>query len=86
MLTDQQEKQLVAEYIDAPSFTALGTDGFGRSATRADLRRFFEVDRAHIAVAGLDALARLGRIERSAVEAAIERYGLDARAAAPWTI
>ena len=49
--------QLIAAYVDA-DFTALGTDGFGRSDTRAVLRRFFEVDRHHIVVAALHALAR----------------------------
>ena len=53
--------QLIAEYVDA-DFTALGTDGFGRSDTRAVLRRFFEVDRHHIVVAALDALARRGSV------------------------
>jgi pyruvate dehydrogenase E1 component len=38
-------------------YSVLGTDGFGRSDTRANLRRFFEVDRYHIAVAALSALA-----------------------------
>ena len=57
-----------ARTVDAP-FTALGTDGFGRSDTRAALRRFFEVDRHHIVLAALDALARAGRIEALAVRA-----------------
>ena len=43
------------------SYTALGTDGFGRSDYRVALRRFFEVDRHHVAVAALEALARRGR-------------------------
>jgi pyruvate dehydrogenase E1 component len=74
--------QLVAEYIGAP-YTTLGTDGFGRSGTRADVRRFFEVDRFHIAVAGLDALARAGRTDRRRVGEAIGRYGLQLTVA-PW--
>jgi pyruvate dehydrogenase E1 component len=49
--------QLVAEYVGAP-FVTLGTDGFGRSGTRRDVRRFFEVDREHIVLAALDALGR----------------------------
>ena len=53
---------------------ALGTDGFGRSESRAALRRFFEVDAAHIVVATLDALARYdwpGNVRE--LENAIER-------------
>jgi pyruvate dehydrogenase E1 component len=46
--------QSIAPYLDA-RFVALGTDGFGRSDTRAGLRRFFEVDRHHITVAALQA-------------------------------
>jgi pyruvate dehydrogenase E1 component len=76
--------QLVAPYIDAP-FVALGTDGFGRSDTRAALRRFFEVDRQHVVVAALDALARTGSIDRSRVADAVARYGIDGGVAAPWT-
>jgi len=51
--------QLVAEYIAAPLVT-LGTDGFGRSGTRREVRAFFEVDAAHIELAALDALAQQG--------------------------
>jgi pyruvate dehydrogenase E1 component len=51
--------QLIASYVDAP-FTALGTDGFGRSDTRAALRSFFEVDRHHVVLAALTALRAQG--------------------------
>ena len=76
--------ELIASHVRAP-FIALGTDGFGRSDTRAALRRFFEIDRHHAAVAALDALAREGTVPRSMVAQAIERYGLDPERAAPWT-
>ena len=66
------------------TYTVLGTDGFGRSDYRVALRRFFEVDRHHVAVAALEALAREGAIESSVVQAAIERYELDADAEPPW--
>ena len=56
--------QLAGAYLDAP-FTALGTDGFGRSDTRAALRSFFEVDRQHIVLAALDALRRQGRVDEA---------------------
>ncbi|RTL56386.1 MAG: alpha-ketoglutarate dehydrogenase [Rhodocyclaceae bacterium] len=76
--------QLIAAYIDAP-YVTLGTDGFGRSDTRSALRRFFEVDRHHIALAALHALARQGRVAADVPAAAIRRYGLDADTPAPWT-
>ncbi len=76
--------QLIAPYL-AASFTALGTDGFGRSDTRSALRRFFEIDREHIVVAVLDAAARRGDVDRQVVASAIERFGIDAELAAPWT-
>jgi pyruvate dehydrogenase E1 component len=69
--------QLVASHLRAP-FTALGTDGFGRSDTRAALRDFFEVSRAHIVVAALASLSR----ERAAE--AISRYGIDTESDPPW--
>ncbi|WP_395703580.1 alpha-ketoglutarate dehydrogenase [Aquabacterium sp.] len=75
--------QLVAGYVDAP-FTALGTDGFGRSDTRAALRRFFEVDRHHIVLAALTALRAQGLVDAAACSAAIARYGLDAEQAPAW--
>jgi pyruvate dehydrogenase E1 component len=69
--------QLVAAYVRAP-FTALGTDGFGRSDTRAALRSFFEVTREHVVVAALAALSPARAAE------AIARYGIDAECSAPW--
>ena len=65
-------------------FVALGTDGFGRSDYRVQLRKFFEVDRHHVAVAALKALADEGAVEQSVVASAIERYGIDADVAPPW--
>jgi pyruvate dehydrogenase E1 component len=50
---------LVAPFVNAP-YRSLGTDGFGRSDNRAALRRFFEIDRQHIVVAALYALAEAG--------------------------
>ena len=64
-------------------FSTLGTDGFGRSDTREALRRFFEVDTAHVVVAVLSELAASGTIDASIVRAAIERYGVDIEAANP---
>jgi pyruvate dehydrogenase E1 component len=65
-------------------YAVLGTDGFGRSDYRVKLRQFFEVDRYHVAVTALKALADEGKVEPSVVQSAIERYGIDADADAPW--
>jgi pyruvate dehydrogenase E1 component len=65
-------------------YTVLGTDGFGRSDYRVKLRSFFEVDRHHVAVAALKALADEGVVEASVVKDAIGRYGIDADAEPPW--
>jgi len=76
--------QLIASYVDA-RFVALGTDGFGRSDTRSALRQFFEVDRNHIVVAALDALACEGSLSSVLVAAAIEKCGIAADRDAPWS-
>jgi len=76
--------QLIAEYVDA-RYVTLGTDGFGRSDTRSELRRFFEVDRHHVVLAALKALVREGRFERQVLADAMARYGMRTDAAAPWT-
>jgi pyruvate dehydrogenase E1 component len=76
--------QLIASYVDA-RFIALGTDGFGRSDTRAALRSFFEVDRHQVVLAALDGLVREGKLPRQVLAEAIERYALDGDRPAPWT-
>jgi pyruvate dehydrogenase E1 component len=59
------------------SYKVLGTDGFGRSDTRAKLREFFEVNRYFVTVAALKSLADAGSIDASVVAKAVEKYGLD---------
>ena len=76
--------QLIASYVDAP-FVALGTDGFGRSDTRSALRRHFEVDRHHVAVAALDAMAKRKAVPAAIVAGALERYGIQTDDTPPWT-
>jgi pyruvate dehydrogenase E1 component len=76
--------QLIAPFV-AGRFVALGTDGFGRSDTRAALRRFFEVDRQHIALAALQALAEDGTFPAETVAEALAAFGLDTDAAASWS-
>ncbi len=68
------------------SFTVLGTDGFGRSDTRKNLRQFFEVDRFYIAVAALKALADEGTIEASEVSRAIALYNINPDKPNPVTV
>jgi pyruvate dehydrogenase E1 component len=62
---------------------SLGTDGYGRSDTRASLRRFFEVDAECIALAVVQQLALRGEIERAAVAEAVKALGIDAEKANP---
>ena len=66
--------------------TALGTDGFGRSETRKNLRRFFEVDAEHVAVAALFALAQRKEIDCGVVKQAIADLGINPESPAPWTV
>jgi pyruvate dehydrogenase E1 component len=75
---------MVARWVPQP-FVPLGTDGFGRSDTRAALRRHFEVDAAHVVVAVLWGLQQLGEAKPEEVAEAIARYGIDAEAPDPRT-
>ena len=59
------------------SFTVLGTDGFGRSDTRQQLRQHFEVSREYIVAAALKALADQGDLSLEAVEAAMLAMGIN---------
>jgi pyruvate dehydrogenase E1 component len=56
---------------------SLGTDGFGRSEDRADLRTFFEVDARFIALATLAELAQEGQLDRKVVAQAMKDFGID---------
>jgi pyruvate dehydrogenase E1 component len=73
----------IRAYVPAP-YTVLGTDGFGRSDWRRVLRRFFEVDAQHVAVAALSALAERGEVEPQRVADAIRRYEIETEAEPPW--
>jgi pyruvate dehydrogenase E1 component len=59
------------------TYRVLGTDGYGRSDYRRQLRRFFEVDRYFVALAALQALAQEGTVPAETVAKAIDRYGID---------
>ncbi len=73
----------IRPYIEA-DYVVLGTDGFGRSDSRDNLRDFFEVDRYHVVVAALSALAEQGKIDRSVVQQAIVKYGINTDVAPSW--
>jgi pyruvate dehydrogenase E1 component len=59
------------------TYVVLGTDGFGRSDTRQQLRRFFEVDRYYVAVSALKALADEGLIAKELVVKAMQQYQIN---------
>jgi pyruvate dehydrogenase E1 component len=67
-------------------FVSLGTDGYGRSDARKELREHFEVDRRFIAVTALKALADDGVLDQKTVEQAIEKYGIDPNRPDPVTL
>ncbi len=67
----------IRPYISAP-YKVLGTDGFGRSDSRAKLREFFEVDRRFVTLAALKALADAGELEVSVVSKAMQEFGISA--------
>ncbi|KGD92227.1 pyruvate dehydrogenase [Achromobacter sp. RTa] len=71
----------IRPFVAGRRYVTLGTDGFGRSDTRQALRAFFEVDRHHIALAALKALADDGLVPRERAAEAIVRYGIDPEAA-----
>ena len=73
----------VRPFVEGRRYVALGTDGFGLSDTREALRKYFEVDRHHIVLAALTALARDGAIGFEKAAEAIARYRIDPEAASP---
>lgn len=73
----------VRAFIPAESYRVLGTDGFGRSDSRENLRRHFEVNASYVVVAALTELAKRGDIEKSVVAEAIEKFGIDTQKVNP---
>ncbi len=73
----------IRAFVPQSTYTVLGTDGFGRSDTRANLRRFFEVDRYYIAHAAIAALAKDGKMTGKDVARAIKQYKIDPEKANP---
>jgi len=68
------------------SYTVLGTEGFGRSDTRAQLRHFFEVNRYFVVIAALKSLADQGKIKADVVAKAIKKFGIDPEKADPMSV
>jgi pyruvate dehydrogenase E1 component len=74
-----QVPEQIARWVPG-RYSCLGTDGFGRSDSRVALRRHFMIDKEHVVVGVLAALAEEGSIEPALVQQAIERYGIDPEA------
>jgi pyruvate dehydrogenase E1 component len=68
------------------SYRVLGTDGFGRSDSRAKLRHFFEVDRCFVTIAALRALMDSGEVKAKTVADAIKKYDINPDKADPTTV
>jgi pyruvate dehydrogenase E1 component len=67
----------IRPYLPHSNFTALGTDGYGRSDTRENLRRYFEVDSKHIVYATLHALHKQGALSVDDLVKARKRLEID---------
>ena len=66
----------IREFVPS-RYVTLGTDGYGRSDTRKQLRHFFEVDAKHIAYAALSALVDEGDLDKKVLKDAIKKYGIN---------
>jgi pyruvate dehydrogenase E1 component len=67
----------IQKFLPHHHFVALGTDGYGRSGTREQLRDFFEVDRRYIAYAAIKALADIGALSKKTASDALKLYKID---------
>jgi pyruvate dehydrogenase E1 component len=76
----------IRAWLPGSNYSVLGTDGFGRSDTRRQLRKFFEVDRHYVAVATLKALADQEAVPRNRVTEAINKYAIDPEKPNPTTV
>jgi pyruvate dehydrogenase E1 component len=76
----------ILPYLGDRHFVALGTDGYGRSDMRSQLRKFFEVNRHYVVVAALKALADLGEVDSNLVAQAIKAYKIDPEKPNPATV
>ncbi len=76
----------IRNFLPERNYVTLGTDGFGRSDTRAQLRKHFEVNRYYVVIAALKALADEGQIPGSKVTEAIKKYGINPDKPNPVTV
>ncbi|QEH45832.1 pyruvate dehydrogenase (acetyl-transferring), homodimeric type [Aggregatibacter actinomycetemcomitans] len=67
----------IRAYVPSKHYHVLGTDGFGRSDSRENLRDHFEVDAHHVVVAALNVLVQEGSVDKKVVAEAIAKYGID---------
>ena len=72
----------IAPYVPG-SYYSLGTDGFGRSDTRENLRHFFEIDRYYIVLTAIRALVDSGEFEKNMIEKVMKKYNLDPNKPSP---
>jgi len=75
----------IGPYVPGPYY-ALGTDGFGRSDTRENLRHFFEVDRYYIVLTAIRALALDGKLDMSKADEVMKKYNLNPEKPSPTTV
>jgi pyruvate dehydrogenase E1 component len=75
----------IREWVDG-RYVTLGTDGYGRSDSRAALRKHFEVDRNYIVVTALKALADEGKVDQATVTGAMKALGVDPSKPVPWKV
>ena len=75
--------QMISSYCNN-KFIPMGTDGFGRSDTRDNLRDFFEIDYKHIVIESLFSLFEEGKISLDKLEAALKTYQFQSNLDHPW--
>jgi pyruvate dehydrogenase E1 component len=75
----------IGPYVPGPYY-ALGTDGFGRSDTRENLRHFFEVDRYYIVLTAIRALVLDGKMDMAIADEVIKKYNINPEKPSPITV
>ena len=81
----KMSSEQIAPYVSG-AYYALGTDGFGRSDTRENLRHFFEIDRYYIVLTAVRALAIEEKLEMRVANEVIKKYNIDSNKPSPITI
>jgi len=81
----KMSSEQIAPYVSG-AYYALGTDGFGRSDTRENLRHFFEIDRYYIVLTAVRALAIAEKLEMRVANEVIKKYNIDSNKPSPITI